>query len=369
MIDIREPRKIRQYGEGDAFEPTPPPQPYEPPPEVKARYRKYKIFTITTFALLFLLLTQGVILITLRVLKPQPLFMQTFPLLIEIAILVILYAIYRYEQNMCDPLSMSNMIVIIIGEGVFIVAMFLMYHFEMSWLINALAVFSIAFALYIFIFVKAGFRFRLVMCIVIAVSFFVTDIVALNVLEFTPRYIYISTGGYQDKNNDETNYYFDNNAERSTIDDKELNQIIEQTKVLSSLGWSVQRVNEIGRGNSLGFFNTMFENNVRLGDLVNAEDRYDDRFFEKKSLFLSFIRLENPNDTVEITDIDYATLFSKPYITYTRSNSSKSTDDTNTKERARAICLVVLEVSKAEEEKVSDKMIGFLSDNAVIKYQ
>lgn len=76
------------------------------------------------------------------------------------------------------------------------------------------------------------------------------------------------------------------------------------------------------------------------------------------------MQLKNPNDTVEFTDFKYATLFSKPYITYTNNNSSANTP---VNETDRAICIIVLEVTKKDEKALLDKMAGFSTKNAVIK--
>lgn len=287
MIDINQPRKIRQYGEGDSFVPTPP-QAYEPPPEVKARYRKGLALTITTYALLFLLLTESVVFLTVRVLMPQPLFMQISPLIIEIAIMLIIFAIYRYEQNLSKPLSFSNMIILSIGESVISAVMFLMYSFEIPWLIVLIAIFNIAFSVYVLGFVKSGLKFRLAICVIIALTFYITDIVALHSIPFTPRYIYISTGGYHDKVNDENIFYYDNNAEASSIDNKRLNEIIDLSEALSTYGWSIQCVDGTDTGNGLEFVNTKFIDDFRYGDLLNIDNRYDDAFL-KIILFLSLL--------------------------------------------------------------------------------
>lgn len=368
MIDIREPRKIRQYGEGDAFEPTPPPRAYEPPPEVKARYKKYKILTLTAFALLFVLLTEGVMFLTFRVLVQQSVLTQILPMFIEVFLLVALYAIYRYEQNTNDMFTLLNLSIIIIGETVLSVGMLLVYYFEISWLVNIIALVSIVFALYVLIFVKVGLKFRLVMCAVIASAFFVADVVALHTLEFTPRYLYVSTGGYQGKVNDENNYYYENDAEVFTIENDDFINLREYSNMVSSVGWCAKRVNEIGQGNSIEFLNSRFMNKFRYGDLINAEGRYDDAFFEKNSLFFSFVDLENPNDTIELTDVEYAKLFSRPHITYKRSKSSEGTE-TATGEKARALCIVILEVSKAEERNVIKSMVDFAAYHDDITYR
>ncbi|MEE0265789.1 MAG: hypothetical protein UD936_09205 [Acutalibacteraceae bacterium] len=365
MNNTRGPRKIRQYGEGDSFIPTPP-QAYEPPPEVKARYKKFQILTLAAFALLFLLLTQCVLFLTYRVLTPQPLFMQISPLLIEIAIMLIIVAIYRYEQNTSDLFSFSNLIALIIGESVLSVGMFLMYFFEVPWLITFTAIFSIVFAVYILGFVKAGLKFRLAMCAIIALTLFVSDTVSLHSLEFTPRYIYISTGGYHDKLNDENNFYFENNAEESSVDDKRLNEIRDLSETLSTYGWSVQCTDGDDTGNGLEFLNTKFLEKFRYGDFINVDGRYDDEFFKDNSLFISYIQLQHPDDTVELTDYKYATLFGKPYITYNQTDSSATTP---ANEDERAICIILLEVSKSNEKEILDKMAGFSMKNAVINYR
>ena len=46
------------------------------------------------------------------------------------------------------------------------------------------------------------------MCLVPIAVLLVCNIICLRSFEFTPRYVYISTSGYSDKTNDESNFYY-----------------------------------------------------------------------------------------------------------------------------------------------------------------
>lgn len=55
---------IRIYGD---YTPNTIPQAYEPPPEIKAKQKRFEILTITALVLLFVLLSHGLILVTARI--------------------------------------------------------------------------------------------------------------------------------------------------------------------------------------------------------------------------------------------------------------------------------------------------------------
>ncbi len=368
MYNPDEPRKIRIYG-GDNTGIESIPQAYEPPPKAKARYKNFKILTVTAFVLLFMVLTQSAIYVTIRLLLQLPVFMQVFPLLIEVVILVIAFILYKREQDVCHRLSYSNMIILIIAEFVIFVGMFLLYNFDIPWLMNFIVAFSIVFSLYILILFNSHLLYRIAICLFTVLTVVTTNVVNLHNLEFTPRYIYISADGYHNKVNDENNYYFEDDAENLSINENNIKELLTFLNNLAYFNTGVQSVDGTNNCYSLEDLNNTEIDNFNLADVVNFNERYDDDFFKDNSLYFSVIKLFDKSDTIEFTDFKYSTEFGRPYITYKGVTSNRFIITESQDQSVKAVCLIVLEVTKEEEKKLLENNPGLLTDSSVIKYR
>ncbi|MEE0060851.1 MAG: tripartite tricarboxylate transporter TctB family protein [Acutalibacteraceae bacterium] len=356
-------RKIRIYGDdntGIEKEPIA----YEPPPEVQARHKNFKILTVSAYVLLFMLLSQSAIFIIYRILLQNSIFMHTFPLIVTVLMVLIAVVLFICEQHTYHSLSYPNIIILMLGEIVTIVGMFMLYHFDIPWLLNATFVFSILFSLYILLFLKTHIIFRISICAFVAVIFFVTDFVTLYTLEFTPRYIYISTNGYHSKVIDENNYFFENDAEKSSININDLEKLTEYVELLAVSCSGVRSVDD-ENSMSLEAMNDIGIDDFCFGDIVNFNEKYDEDFFKKKSLYFSVIDLQHQDDTITVTDFKYAKSFGRLYMTY--SNPDPSVYQF-TNEEEGAICIMVLEVTKEQEEKMLPFWPSFITDRTVMTY-
>ena len=99
-----------------------------------------------------------------------------------------------------------------------------------------------------------------------------------------------------------------------------------------------------------------------MGDVINVDNRYNDEFFKKYSLYLCAVELDNKDDTVVCTNMYYSERYTSPNITYCRSKE-------NSEDNEKAVCIIIYEVPVDVEAKVYTKLGGFSEKTAQIRYR
>lgn len=362
-VDIRVPRRIKQYGEVDEFEQAPAPQAYEPPPEVQVRYRNFKILTITAMVLLFMLLAQSMILVAVRLLFQQELYVKMIALAMEVILVVAGIAVFVAYQYIYHSLSYVNMGAIIITELMLLVGQLVVSNYTVPTLYYCLIALSAGFVLYALIFLKIGVKFRLAFSVVPVFVLLITNLIYLKSIEFTPRYIYLSTNGYSNSVSDKDVFYYKNalNTEYDGVNSFE--DVILITETMSNTVSGIHSVTETEiRADSLEYLNETYMPKLPMGDVVNFDGKYDDEFFKNYSLYFSVLELENPDDTVECVELQYSFAYARPVLKYKRSNTKIKA------ENQRAACIMVFELPVETEKAIIDELAGFTTDRAIIKY-
>lgn len=359
-------QRIRIYGaENTGIESVP--RPVEPSAKMKIRYRRFKVLTITALVLLFVLLVESMMFVAIRLLFQQDLYVKAIALGMEIVILAMGIALFFGYKHLYHFLSYMDMGAIIITEIILVLGQFIVCNYSIPVLYAYLIVFSIIFILYATICSNCSIGFKVVIAIIPVLVLFILNFIYLNSFDFTPRYVYISSAGYHDKINDSSNYYYENAVNENFGDYYAIDDIIELTGAMSNTRTGVHRVNDVDDEvydiGSLEYLNSIYSNIMPMGDVINFDNRYDDSFFEDYSLYFSVLELENPNDTIECTDIQYSFKYARPIIEYTR-NDTVAEDTTE-----RAVCVMVYEVPVEVEEAIFGDIAGFTTDKAVIDYK
>ncbi|MEE0265788.1 MAG: hypothetical protein UD936_09200 [Acutalibacteraceae bacterium] len=365
--DISQLKKIPVFGaDNSAIEQIP--EVYEQLPEVETRHKNFAKLTKVAFALLFILLSQSAIFIIYRLMLQFPLFISVFPLIITTLIILMGIGLYILEKHTFHALSYTNIIMLISGEIITIVVMFLIYHFDIPGILKFSFVFSIVFSIYVLIFLKSKILLKLAICIFVSVIFIQTDIVTLRPLDFDTSYIYISTVGYRYKPTNENHYYIENignNKDVPTLKLGEVRQFADFTETLAASCTGVRSVTGKAGEVTLESLNELEVAGFKFGEVVNFHGRYDEEFFKKKSLYFSAIKIRHPFDTVEVTGFKYSEAFGRLLVDYTIPHPKSNSFAT---EEEGAFCILVFEVDKAEEEKLLTCMPPLLATPAAISY-
>lgn len=348
-------RRIKIYGaDNTGIESTP--QPIEPTPQMQASYRNFKILDITALVLLFVLLAESMIFVAVRLLFQEELYVKMIALGMEVAILAIGIGLFWGYKYLYHSLSYINMGAIIVTEIVLALGQFILYNFSIPVLFYCLIAFSVLFILYEMIFLNCDVKFRLAISIVPVLVLAITNFIYLRSFEFTPRYIYISTTGYKDKINDDSSFYYKSAVDETLDYYHSIDEIIELTSTMSNTMSGINQVND------LEYLNNIYSKVVPMGDVINFDKRYDDSFFEEYSLYFSVLELENKDDTIECTDIQYSFKYARPVIEYTKGETSVTGKD------ERAVCIMVYEIPVEVEEAIFEDIAGFTTDRAIIIY-
>lgn len=358
-------RRIRIYG-ADNMGIENMSKPVEPTPKMQASYRNFKILDITALALLFVLLAESMIFVAVRLLFQEELYVKMIALGMEVAILATGIGLFWGYKYLYHSLSYINMGAIIVTELVLALGQFILYNFRIPVLFYCLIAFSVLFILYEMIFLKCGVKFRLAISVVPVLVLIITNFIYLQSFEFTPRYIYISTTGYKDKINDDSNFYYKSSVDKALDYYHAIDEIIELTSTMSNTMSGIHRVDNLKSSlctDSLEYLNNTYSKVIPMGDVINFDNRYDDSFFEEYSLYFSVLELENKEDTIECTDIQYSFKYARPVIEYTK--GEVSTTDTD----ERTVCIMVYEIPVEVEEAIFEDIAGFTTDRAVISYQ
>lgn len=209
----------------------------------------------------------------------------------ELFILVLgagIFSAYRYIYH---SLTITNMKAIIITEAVLIVGEFIVYSFCVPVLLWFLIALSVAFIIYAVKYLNCNIFIRLAMCLVPITVLLVCNIICLRSFEFTPRYVYISTSGYSDKTNDESNFYYKdpiNTVYADAIDEyvysddlkgNAIDEIINLTDTVSGTLMGIRSTKDTY--DSLNYLNEIYSKVMPMGDVINVDNRYNDEFFKK----------------------------------------------------------------------------------------
>ncbi len=333
---------------------------YEPPPEIKARYRNFEILTITALVLLFVIYTHGLILVAVRVVFSMIAIKELIAFFVGLFILVMGVGLWRGYDYICHSLSYANIITIVVTEVVMLVAQVVMCNFCVAYLLKYMIILSVVFILYVLIFLKCKFIFRALIAVITIPVLVATNYTHLHSLEFTPRYIYMSTSGYQDKISDKVSYYYEEPINKFVGGQYSIDTLIENINEISKWPMYISQVEETESGDYLKYLDIISSEICKLSDVVNFNGKYDDSFFKNSGLCISVLELENPNDTIECTDFQYSLAFGRPIIEYTRSKSPV-TDE-------RAICIIIYEVPNIYKESVFFHAATFNTRKSTIYY-
>lgn len=347
--------KINFYGddsnyEVNTFEPS------QPTEEQKLIYKKFRVLTISAFALLIYLLFQGMIMVGLRLLFVDDILTKTFALGIEVFILAMCISICVGYKYLNHYLSYANLGAIVGAELIFIVAQLFLFNFCVPFLYYILIFVSIIFAIYILKFLNCKFKIRVLISLIPVLILITTGVVYLRGLVYTPRYIYISNNGYSDKVSDNSNYYYNKPVNGETDDGDYIDEILLLTNTMSNT------IDGIFSVEDFDYLEDLYSRMFSANDVINFHNRYNEEFFKNNCLYFSIIELENKYDTVKCTEIQQSYMYARPVIEYTKSTIDKGSED-------RAICIMVFEVTLEEYKEKFDTIAGFTVDKAKFIYK
>lgn len=332
-------------------------QPIQATPEEQARYRRFKILTITAFVLLVVLLAQSMILVAIRLLFVDEIVTRIIGLGIEVVILAACIGLFFGYKYLYHSLSYMNIGVIIFAELMLVVCQLTLYSCTVPPLFYCLIAFSVIFILYSMIFLNCGVKYRLIISVIPVFILFITNFIYVHSFEFTPRYIYISNTGYSDKINDESNFYYENAVNAQIEYYEAIDEVLELTNTMSNTLTGIHDIDE------LKHLNDTFQYTFPAGDTINFNNNYDEKFFEENCLYFSIMELKNKDDTIKCTEIQHSFRYARPVIEYTRSGSgSENTDE-------RAVCMMVFEIPLEVYEQEFDNIAGFTANKAKILYK
>lgn len=332
-------------------------QPIQATSEEQARYKKFKILTITAFVLLVVLFLQSMVLVAVRLLFVDEIITRMIGLGIEIVTLAMCVGLFFGYKYLYHSLSYTNMGVIIFAELMLSICQLIMYSYTVPFLFYFLIVFSVIFILYSMIFLNCGVKYRLIISVIPVFILFITNFIYVDNFEFTPRYIYISNTGYSDKINSEANFYYKNTVNAQLEDYEAIDEVLELTNTMSNTLTGVHSVDD------LEYMNQIFSRTLPAGDTINFNNTYDEKFFEENCLYFSIMELENKDDTIECKEIQHSFMYARPIIEYTRNGSDNENID------ERAVCLIVFEISLDVYEQEFNNIAGFTADKAKILYK
>ena len=332
-------------------------QPVQATPEEQARYKKFKILTITAFVLLVVLFLQSMVLVAVRLLFVDEIFTRMIGLGIEVVTLAMCVGLFFGYKYLYHSLSYMNMGIIIFAELMLAVCQLIVYSCSIPFLFYSLIFLSVVFILYSMIFLNCDVKYRLIISVIPVFILIITNFIYVDNFEFTPRYIYISNTGYSDKINNEANFYYESAVNAQLEDYEAIDEVLELTNTMSNTLTGVNSVDD------LEYMNRIFSRTLPAGDTINFNNTYNEKFFEENCLYFSIIELDDKNDTIECKEIQHSFMYARPVTEYTRSGSdSESTDE-------MAVCLMVFEVSLDVYEKEFDNIAGFTTDKAKIYYK
>lgn len=332
-------------------------QPVQATPEEQARYKHFKILTITAFALLVVLFLQSMVLVAVRLLFVDELITRVIGLGIEIVTLGMCVGLLFGYKYLYHTLSYTNMGVIIFEELLLVVCQQIVYSYSVPILFYCLIFLSALFVLYTMISLDCGVKYRLIISVIPAFILFITSFIYVDDFEFTPRYIYVSNTGYTEKANDESNFYYSNAVNAPVEGYEAIDEVLELTNTMSNTLLGAHSVDD------LEYMNRIFTGTFPAGDTINFNNTYDEEFFEENCLYFSIMELDDKDDTIECKEIQHSFMYARPVIEYTRNSlHSEDTDE-------RAVCLMVFEVSLDVYEKEFDNIAGFTTDKAKIYYK
>lgn len=332
-------------------------QPVQATPEEQARYKHFKILTITAFVLLVILFLQSMVLVAVRLLFVDELITRVIGLGIEIVTLAMCVGLLFGYKYLYHTLSYTDMGVIIFEELLLVVCQQIVYSYSVPILFYSLIFLSSLFVLYTMIFLDCGVKYRLIISVIPAFILFITSFIYVDVFEFTPRYIYVSNIGYTENANDESNFYYSNAVNAPVEGYEAIDEVLELTNTMSNTLSGAHSVDD------LEYMNRIFARTFPAGDTINFNNTYDEEFFEENCLYFSIMELDDKDDTIECKEIQHSFMYARPVIEYTRNSLySEDTDE-------RAVCLMVFEVSLDVYEKEFDNIAGFTTDKAKIYYK
>ena len=315
--------------------------------EKERKYKKHSVLDNTALFLFIVLIAENTILFATRIFFQEEMYAKAMPFFMELFILVLgagIFSAYRYIYH---SLTITNMKAIIITEAVLIVGEFIVYNFCVPVLLWFLIALSVAFIIYAVKFLNCNIFIRLAMCLVPIAVLLVCNIICLRSFEFTPRYVYISTSGYSDKTNDESNFYYkepintvyadalDEYVYSDDLKDNAIDEIINLTDTVSGTLMGIRSTKDTY--DSLNYLNEIYSKVMPMGDVINVDNRYNDEFFKKYSLYLCAVELDNKDDTVVCTNMYYSERYTSPHITYCRSKE-------NSEDNEKAVCIIIYEV-------------------------
>jgi len=351
-------RKIRIYGaENTEIENN---VPIDNSYAQQARYRNFKILTVTAFVMLVVLLVECMVLVGVKLLFIDDIVTKAFCLGIEIVTLAICIGLFFFYKYLYHSLSYTNLIIIITAEVVMAASLVVMCIFIVPVLFIILLVMASMFILYCLITLNCGLKYRVIMLLITVFVLLVTNFVYVKSFEFTPKYFYISNTGYTEKVNDEYNFYY-SGAVSKTIDEEDsydaIDEIIELTDTMANTKTAVHSLEEL---KLIG--DNFQQSGLPFADMVNHNNIYNDEFFKNNCLYFSVMELENKYDTITCNEIQYSFKYSRPVINYHKSGLSNEDDS------EKAICVMVFEVPLTVEEQVFSDIAGFTTDKAMIFY-
>lgn len=336
------------------------PRAYEPPPEIQARHRNFEILTTTALVLLFVILTHGSILVAARWLVRVIYIKELVAFFTIVFIAALGIGLWRGYDYICHSLSYPNIITIVVAEIVMLTGQFIVSHFSAPFLLGYMIIFSAVFILYALIFLKCKFRYRVIISMLTVIVLVTTNYIHLHRMEFTPRYIYMSTAGYQNKISDETIYYYEQPVNQMADGKNPIDKLLEEINIVSEWPLYMAQIEEDESGNYLKYMDVISGEICNLSEVVNFNGKYNDTFFEEYGLCISVLELENPDDTIKCTDFQYSLGFGRPVIEYTKSNSP-ATDE-------RAICIIIYEVPNTYKESIFFHGPTFNPRKSAIRY-
>lgn len=349
---------IRIYGD---YTPNTIPQAYEPPPEIKAKQKRFEILTITALVLLFVLLSHGLILVTARIVYTALSIKEVDIFFTGIIILAMGIGLWRGYDYIWHSLSHTNLIIAIIAEITLLAGQFILCNFSVPHMLKYMIIFSAICILYVLIFFKCKLKFKALISVAIVSVLVSTNYTHIHSFEFTPRYIYISSSGYQNKISNEVNYYYEEPVNQ-TIDTKHsIDWLLDEINYFTSCTGYIECVEEIPDGYYLKYLDVISPKDLPLSDIVNFNGAYDDTFFKKNGICITVVELENPDDTIKCTDFKYSLAFGKPIIEYTKSKATAKDE--------KAICIIVFEIPDEYKESLFFHTPSFNARKSGIRYR
>lgn len=349
-------RKIKIYGadntEAESNVPT------NNSPAQQARYRNFKILTVTAFVMLVVLLVECMVLVGVKLLFIDDIVTKAFCFGIEIVTLSICIGLFFFYKYLYHSLSYTNLIIIITAEVIMAISQVIMCIFTVPVLFIILLVLGSLFILYCLITLNCGLKYKVIMSLITVFVLLVTNFVYVKNFEFTPKYFYISNTGYTNKVNDEYNFYY-SGALNKIIDEDydEFDEIVLLTATMANTMVAVHSIEEL-KAVGENFHNS----NLPFADMVNHNNIYNDEFFKNNCLYFSVMELENKHDTITCNEIQYSLKYSRPVINYHKSGLSNEDDS------EKAICVMVFEVPLQVKQDIFADIGGFTTDKALVFY-